>query len=115
MIFDCCHSAGANRATGGGPGKEYSARELQNVPPIPKGCDDDIMKTDDLKGVFTPTSYYGEGIDSHIFLAACGRGQLAWEHSSGKGQFTDALLKALRTLKRFTYFSLMNQIKMLSS
>ena len=52
---------------------------------------------------------------THVFIAACGPDEFAWEHDKGSGgRFTEALLLALRKQdwQDMSYDSLMTHVKL---
>ncbi|KAK0215164.1 caspase domain-containing protein [Armillaria nabsnona] len=116
LIFDCCHSAGMNRALNS---NGMVVRGLVDILTISAECDTDIVSLErGHSNRETPSSNeVHEGScaswDTHILLAACARGQEARERDS-RGDFTRALLNVLVTVPIFnlTYRSLMDSLKM---
>ncbi|KDN35168.1 hypothetical protein RSAG8_11813, partial [Rhizoctonia solani AG-8 WAC10335] len=100
LIFDCCHSAGGSRDT------PEDARYIDktDLPELPASPDKDIIQ-DALSGsrdIVDPSSLglSFEGMDSHVIMAACGHGEVAYENGVEKhGYFSSALLKLLRSVK----------------
>ncbi|KAG8711641.1 hypothetical protein FRC11_002268, partial [Ceratobasidium sp. 423] len=100
LIFDCCHSARGSRDI------PENARYVDraDLPELPASADQHIID-DALSGsrdVVDPTSLglSFEGMDSHVILAACGHGEVAFENGAeGHGYFSSALLKLLRSMK----------------
>ncbi|KAJ1303010.1 hypothetical protein OPQ81_011211 [Rhizoctonia solani] len=100
LIFDCCHSATGTRDT------PENARFVNkaNLPELPASPDKDIIH-DALSGsrdIVDPASlgFSFEGMDSHVLLAACGHGEVAFENGAeGHGYFSAALLQLLRSVK----------------
>ncbi|CCO36746.1 hypothetical protein BN14_10890 [Rhizoctonia solani AG-1 IB] len=100
LIFDCCHSAGGSRDEL----EEARYIDKKDLPKLPSAPDKDII--DDALGgsrdVVDPTSLglSFEGMNSHVILAACGHGEVAFENGAEKhGYFSSALLKLLRSVK----------------
>ena len=61
----------------------------------------------------TSIGFLGQNQESHIFLAACGRDQLAMEdQDTQQGLFTASLMKALRELGStdITYLALIQRV-----
>ncbi|KAK0215163.1 caspase domain-containing protein [Armillaria nabsnona] len=116
LIFDCCHSAGMNRALNS---NGTVVRGLVDILTISAECDTDIVSLErGHSNRETPSSNeVHEGScaswDTHILLAACARGQEARERDS-QGDFTRALLDVLGTVPIFdlTYRSLMHRLRM---
>ncbi|TDL21760.1 hypothetical protein BD410DRAFT_771363 [Rickenella mellea] len=107
LIMDCCHSASASRDpkdTG------FVPRRILNPPAIiPK----DWHICSHSRGAAVASGFGGQNQESHILLAACGRGEQAWENPKTKrGLFTTALLKTLSEsdLRNLTYNSLFRKI-----
>ncbi|CAE6503047.1 unnamed protein product [Rhizoctonia solani] len=100
LIFDCCHSAGGSRDA------QEDARYVDPslLPKLPSSQDKNIIQ-DALAGsrdIVDPAKLglSFEGMDSHIILAACGHGEVAFENGTeGHGYFSGALLKLLRSIK----------------
>lgn len=111
LILDCCSSAGINRGEA-----DYVARQILNPPPLSANCDKGIWSRETgSRGVGVAEGFSGKFRASHVFLAACGRDQSAWEDpKSGHGLFTQSLLKLLekRDVENLTYTSLMHNLKM---
>ncbi|TDL18810.1 hypothetical protein BD410DRAFT_792791 [Rickenella mellea] len=107
LIMDCCHSASASRDandTGLVP------RRILNPPAVnPK----DWILSSQSRGAGVASGFGGQNQESHILLAACGRGEQAWENPKTKrGLFTTALLETLSNCKLhdLTYSTLFRQI-----
>ncbi|KAF8810862.1 hypothetical protein BYT27DRAFT_7161421 [Phlegmacium glaucopus] len=110
-IYDSCHS--------GGLGREPSDLENSRIGipppslPFPKGLDKEIWEcTDRLpKNPHLPHAV----LNSHILLAACQRGEIAYEERTGRGRFTNLLLKILReperSLAKTTYIGLVHTME----
>ncbi|CAE6445136.1 unnamed protein product [Rhizoctonia solani] len=100
LIFDCCHSAGGSRDTP----EDARFIDKADLPKLTSSPDKDIIQ-DALSGsrdVVDPSSLglSFEGMDSHVILAACGHGEVAFENGAEKhGYFSSALLKLLRSIK----------------
>lgn len=60
----------------------------------------------DTRGFFRPS------LKSHVLLSACREGEIAYERD-GRGQFTEALLRTLRTtsIHKITYRELMKRVE----
>ncbi|CCO37708.1 Metacaspase-7 Short=AtMC7 [Rhizoctonia solani AG-1 IB] len=99
LIFDCCHSASGSRCNPEG------ARFIDKayLPKLPRSPDKEVIQ-DALMGsrdVIDPSLFRlsFDGMDSHVLLAACGHGEIAFEDRVEKyGYFSNALLKILRTV-----------------
>ncbi|KAF8810865.1 hypothetical protein BYT27DRAFT_6478243 [Phlegmacium glaucopus] len=110
-IYDSCHS--------GGLGREPSDLENSRIgipppsSPFPKGLDKEIWECADKlpKHPHLPHAV----LNSHILLAACQRGEIAYEERTGRGRFTNLLLKILReperNLAKTTYIGLVRALE----
>ncbi|CAE6493602.1 unnamed protein product [Rhizoctonia solani] len=117
VIFDSCHSASGSR-----DGFEISAAMRPRCAPILYSVPADI-DAEVVKGAPGRLSK-SRAVDpvlcthqaSHILLAACGSREKAWERDQ-RGQFTTALLKALRTcgVENITYHNLLISLPMLTN
>ncbi|CAE7224000.1 unnamed protein product [Rhizoctonia solani] len=111
VIFDCCHSASADRK----PSEDDTRvpRSAEVTMEIPENIDTDILSskgtaktglvgTRHLNLPFSTNQY------SHIHFAACGDEEKAWEQGD-RGAFTAALLKNIRAhgVDKITYHDLM--------
>ncbi|CUA76994.1 DNA-directed RNA polymerase subunit beta'' [Rhizoctonia solani] len=99
LIFDCSRSAASR------DGSERSRFiDKADLPKLRPMQDIDIIQ-DELSGssdLSDPTKFglSLEDMDSHVMLAACGHGEVAFENGTEKyGYFTNALLKLLRSVK----------------
>ncbi|KAH7337210.1 caspase domain-containing protein [Rhizoctonia solani] len=116
LIFDCCHSAGSSRDV------PENARYIHpsNLPKLPASPDKDIIQ-DALSGsrdIVDPASLglSFKCIESHVLLAACGHGEVAFENGAeGYGYFSNALLKLLKNIKvdSLTYTGCMQRLPLL--
>ncbi|KAG9310082.1 hypothetical protein JVU11DRAFT_9691 [Chiua virens] len=106
VIFDCCHSASGTRVDN----EAYTPRtvDLGSDPMIPVELDHDIW-TGRAGKISSGFAYHG--LRSHVLLAACGEGELAYEYK-GRGQFTAALLEILKNcaLDDVTYVDVLEGI-----
>ncbi|KAH6909145.1 caspase domain-containing protein [Coprinopsis sp. MPI-PUGE-AT-0042] len=97
VIFDCCHSGSGTR---GGDEKEDSSATVRGAHITEQGIphDDDPEMRAGTRGVKVAKGFAHRGIRSHVLLAACSANELAREDANvGRGRFTVALLKLLRT------------------
>ncbi|KAF8752570.1 Caspase domain [Rhizoctonia solani] len=100
LILDCCHSASGTRD------EMDDARFIHKayLPELPVSLDKAIIQ-DALSGsrdMVDPSSlrFSFESMDSHVLLAACGHGEVAFENKLEKrGYFSSALLELLRGAK----------------
>ncbi|KAH6901389.1 caspase domain-containing protein [Coprinopsis sp. MPI-PUGE-AT-0042] len=112
VILDCCHSGSGTRKT------DTLVRSAPpSRTPIPANIDEDLFSGEVFsltRGAHILPKFRHHGIESHILLAACKPGELAHEFQ-GQGQFTAALLLALKTLDigSITYSELVRQFKVL--
>ncbi|KAH6887267.1 caspase domain-containing protein [Coprinopsis sp. MPI-PUGE-AT-0042] len=93
VIFDCCHSGSGTH----GDDKDATVR---GAPLREEGIphDNDPEMQAGTRGVEVAKGFAHRGIRSHVFLAACSANELAREDANvGRGRFTVALLKLLRT------------------
>ncbi|CAE6526058.1 unnamed protein product [Rhizoctonia solani] len=100
LIFDCCHSATGTRETEPGPRFVDKA----DLPKLPSEPDKEVIQNalSGARDIVDPTKLglSFEGMDSHVLMAACGHGEVAFENGvEGHGYFTSALLKLLRNVK----------------
>jgi hypothetical protein len=101
FVLDCCYAGGAARAE-----KEFRARE---VPPLADSLEKMLLAADNNPRKQASGSVRAEhwtpDWSSHVVLAACQDYERAWECSDGNGgDFTIALLKALRFLPHHTSY-----------
>ena len=123
LILDCCHSAGINRHEG----PEGISRCIPNPPALTAEANplhDRVMpgrladQASGLRGTRAlqiPSRFGRTNDHSHVLLAACGKGQSAYELKDGShGIFTSALLKVFEreTLEEETYESLVERLDM---
>ncbi|CAE6410945.1 hypothetical protein ACGC1H_006390 [Rhizoctonia solani] len=111
VIFDCCHSASANR-------KNFEdgarvARSAEVLMEIPEDIDMDLLPSKPiartgLNSIRRNMLPFSTNQSSHIYFAACGDEEKAWEQG-GRGAFTVALLKNIRAhgVDKITYHDLM--------
>ncbi|GAB1527422.1 hypothetical protein RhiTH_011327 [Rhizoctonia solani] len=100
LVLDCCHSASGTRD------EMDDARFIDKayLPELPVSLDKAIIQ-DALSGsrdMVEPSSlrFSFESMDSHVLLAACGQGEVAFENKLEKrGYFSSALLELLRGAK----------------
>ncbi|KAF7336534.1 Protein TIC 214 [Mycena sanguinolenta] len=114
VILDSCHSGGMNRT-----GTEGTVRNARTTaPPIPLELDNHLWagrtNTAQDYSIWAPTAR------SHILLAACRAGELAFEtEDNGKirGRFTKALIAELHKarLENTTYVELLDRLPQLSA
>ncbi|CAE6455414.1 unnamed protein product [Rhizoctonia solani] len=104
VIFDCCHAASGSR----GDDQDICSEEARLVARFIKG--EELMALPpDLdtrflqlarrtgRSLVVPKGFAYQGSYSHVFLAACGHAEQAWEDPHAKrGLFTMALLETLR-------------------
>ncbi|KAJ7222327.1 caspase domain-containing protein [Mycena pura] len=95
FICDCCHSGGLDRSVDDHDGVRARTVSRPSLP-IHFDIDRNILNA---AGGDTRFGFHGDNT-SHIFLAACGPHQKAYEdkHPCG-GRFTSALIRALRELR----------------
>ncbi|KAH6901438.1 hypothetical protein BKA70DRAFT_1197075 [Coprinopsis sp. MPI-PUGE-AT-0042] len=104
VILDCCYS---------GTGTANIGTLVRCAPPskmpLPASIDEDLFSGEAVLPIFRHHS-----IETHILLAACKPEEVAYEFQ-GKGQFTAALLSALRSLdvSSTTYLELISRLKVL--
>ncbi|CAE6402029.1 unnamed protein product [Rhizoctonia solani] len=117
VVFDSCHSASGSRDAFG----VFSSTQPRYAPvlyEIPKNIDADIFKTSPVRQrksrSVEPILCTDQG--SHVLLAACGSREKAWEQDQ-QGQFTTALLGALRTCgaEKLTYHNLLISLPTLAN
>ncbi|CAE6381270.1 unnamed protein product [Rhizoctonia solani] len=97
VVFDSCHSASGSRDGFG----VFSSTQPRYAPvqyDIPSNLDADIFKTAPARQIKSRSVEPLLCTDqaSHVLLAACGSREKAWEQNH-QGQFTTALLQALKT------------------
>ncbi|KAF8607150.1 hypothetical protein BDV93DRAFT_603802 [Ceratobasidium sp. AG-I] len=118
VIFDCCHSASCSRD---GDRKDRLARSADVDIDVPAGIDTDILppKCNRELRLKQTGSRHPEPLlcldqSSHVFYAACGSDENAYEED-GRGVFTVALLKTLREsgIDKITYRNLLTSLPML--
>ncbi|KAH6911977.1 caspase domain-containing protein [Coprinopsis sp. MPI-PUGE-AT-0042] len=112
VILDCCHSGSGTRNAGTLVRSAPPSRK-----PIPANIDEDLFSGEAFsltRGAHVLPKFRHHGIESHILLAACKPEELAHEFQ-GQGQFTAALLHALKSLDigSITYSELVRQFKVL--
>ncbi|KAG9084072.1 hypothetical protein FRC06_004248, partial [Ceratobasidium sp. 370] len=107
VIFDCCHSASGTRG-------DVRGVDAEQLPPLPLEIDSGIIhRTRALK---IPPGFAHSGTRSHIFLAACGAKEKAFE-PHGRGAFTSALVSQLEKVdvSQLTYQELMDNLPKIQS
>ena len=104
MFLDCCHSAGLNR----GDDESGNIRQMSNPSPLNEDIVPDLFRDCG----FVPESA-GLDSESHVLLAACGKGQKAME-KDGHGLFTTAILRSLSKypIQNFSYRSLLQSLEL---
>ncbi|KZV74056.1 hypothetical protein PENSPDRAFT_682237 [Peniophora sp. CONT] len=102
VILDCCHS-------GSGTRNSLRPRRIVMKDDYQIPCDLDQEITDGTAK--KATSFFGSNMKSHVLLSACREGQLAYERD-GRGQFTQALLRTLRSTSahKITYRELLKRV-----
>ncbi|KAF8605216.1 hypothetical protein BDV93DRAFT_572816, partial [Ceratobasidium sp. AG-I] len=118
VVFDSCHSASGDRCTNGDDGTGQISRSADVEIEIPTNIDADILSYKLSHELDTcsrcPEPLLNTNQSSHIFYAACGSAEKAWEQE-GRGVFTVALLKTIRKsgVDRITYRNLMTSLPIL--
>ncbi|CAE6387305.1 unnamed protein product [Rhizoctonia solani] len=110
VVFDSCHSASGSR-DGLGISSTLQPRCAPILYDIPSDLDADIVKSRpsfSISRSVDPVNLLCTDQASHVLLAACGSRERAWECDE-RGQFTTALLSALRTCgaENVTYHNLL--------
>ncbi len=105
MIFDCCHSGSATRKG------TRLFRSIDITEPVPKDLDKEICQSSRTRATKVSTGFLYTGLRSHVLLAACAPQEKARE-DNGRGAFTQALLKTLRSLgtERLSYSDLVARL-----
>lgn len=115
LIFDSCHSASANRQRSDGPTTEvrtFRARGAEITMEIPDDIDLEFITNEEDKrpgaGGSRGTLPLFTDQASHVFLAACGSKDFAWEEGN-RGLFTTTLLATIRAndVDNITYENLL--------
>ena len=103
MLLDCCHSASLDR----GDKESGNIRQMSNPSPL----EVDVLDLSRDCG-FVPGSA-GLDSESHVLLAACGKGEKAMERD-GHGLFTTAILRSLSKfpIQTFSYRSLLDSLQL---
>jgi len=105
VFMDCCHSGGILRGDDEEEDTEYITRSVRGTIVLPDLKKGPVQKID-----------FGGGKGDYVFLAACGKDQVAKETLSSPqgGLFTSSLLAALAETnwKDLTYTSLAQRIRM---
>ncbi|KIJ36099.1 hypothetical protein M422DRAFT_261646 [Sphaerobolus stellatus SS14] len=110
VIFDCCHSGGGARNE---TDDEELVRSVDIDVTVPADLDKSIWSGDDThRGISFPEGFLHRGLNSHVLLAACGAKESAYERR-GRGNFTQALLKLLKTVsaEKLTYASVLQKME----
>ncbi|KAF8607165.1 hypothetical protein BDV93DRAFT_552908 [Ceratobasidium sp. AG-I] len=124
VIFDSCYSASCNRSEDETDGTDRLARSADVDINIPADIDADILSLGcdrefnlEHNGSRGPEPLLCTNQSSHIFLAASGSNEKAWEEKNvhegrKRGVFTVALLKAIRGsgVDKITYQNLMRTL-----
>jgi hypothetical protein len=109
VIFDSCHSGGIAR-------NGRVARSVKNISLFPEDLDKNIWawNTPRTATAVVPTGSMYEMMASHVLLAACRQGEVAWEclwtNNMYHGAFTASLIKTLceHNLSNITYSTLLD-------
>ncbi|KIJ27950.1 hypothetical protein M422DRAFT_71496 [Sphaerobolus stellatus SS14] len=118
VIFDCCHSGSGTRTDEVEPERLARVVEIEDVPPeldMHIWNDEERCK-DETRGAFLAPGFVRCGLRSHVLIAACGAEEKAREHC-GRGIFTEALVKTLRSVgaDKVTYQDVLKRIPALPS
>nr|GAT47999.1 predicted protein [Mycena chlorophos] len=116
FICDCCHSGGIARG-GDDEGARLQPRtRASKIPSVPHDTDAEILASLNCQG--SERSGFCANDDDFLFLAACGKSEIAYEDRVNRsGRFTQALVSRLRTLNRekrlaeTSYSNLVQQLK----
>ena len=113
MILDSCHSASSTRSSGEKkiPGLLTRGFKLPDDYQPLLSIDKNILQQAPDGGSRAALGPGSSGLASHVLLAACSSGGTANE-LDGRGQFTQALLQALRctSTQKITYRELMKRV-----
>ncbi|QRV77162.1 ICE-like protease (caspase) p20 domain protein [Ceratobasidium sp. AG-Ba] len=111
VIFDCCHSASGTRDDEETSNMLVRSIDFRDLPPLSPRTDTEIVHwpASSSRTSVIPTGFAHRASRSHVLLAACGSGEVAWERN-GQGEFTRALLSVLKDadLSCLTYTELMH-------
>ncbi|QRV91999.1 ICE-like protease (caspase) p20 domain protein [Ceratobasidium sp. AG-Ba] len=111
VIFDCCHSASGTRDDEETSNMLVRSIDSRDLPPLSLRTDREIVHwpASSSRTSVIPTGFAHRASRSHVLLAACGSGEVAWERN-GQGEFTRALLSVLKDadLSCLTYTELMH-------
>ncbi|QRV91979.1 ICE-like protease (caspase) p20 domain protein [Ceratobasidium sp. AG-Ba] len=111
VIFDCCYSASGTRDDEETPNTLVRSIGSRDLPPLSPRTDKEIVHwpASSSRTSVIPTGFAHRASRSHVLLAACGSGEVAWERD-GQGEFTRALLSVLKDadLSCLTYTELMH-------
>lgn len=97
MIFDCSHSESGTKYDDDETSNIARCVNANDLPPLPLSVDTDLfpLNSSAHAASMVRAGFSNRALRSHVFLAACGENEVAWERE-GRGVFTNALLETLR-------------------
>ncbi|KAF8148655.1 hypothetical protein B0H34DRAFT_736447 [Crassisporium funariophilum] len=111
VVFDCCHSGSGTRKD-----DERGIRSVELDLNITGNLDQNIWGHGTNRSASIPAKFTHSGLRSHVLLAACSSSEFAREEK-GRGNFSTALLKLLRTVgpEQLRYFDILSRLDAIPS